>query len=439
MGILTRSRRLRLHGLVVALAVSVTGCNLVPFDANATYAAIFAQDLDHVGSLQVENWNRSDGNDAVVPVAFFPDSLYLDGTATRSRSSGYLVTQIRERLEIYYIDDTLQPSQKQSIFINSSTGVLAWQPFHVPVGTTERQEAIDAGNPEPTPGLLILMGNGVEPRTQVFRYTRASGTLDSYESEDTLKAIFSSRDNPVIIRGIHLNAVPTGWVAELDARNTSARYPLVVVSLLVTEGESNSLLKEMTFGSSGDLLLNALTNTPIVTTVTVRRPATATRERAWLNRRTTGLAGSNASVPLQRPGSTTVAQNIAYAAALTPGQVSLYTFATGFSADSGRVTYRWDPSGDGADYGVVGGELTPAYRRVDGTVFDGRSGRVRVGRVGAAKSTRDLGTLFYLGEYLTPDETAVRDLYSNVRVVKRNNETVLKIDLYADAITTRAP
>ena len=429
MGVLMRLRRVWRYGLVAALAVSAIGCNLVPFDADAAYAAIFTQNLNHVGSLEVN------GGDGAVPVAFFPDALYLDGTATRSRSSGYLVTQIRERLEIDYIDAAAQRSQKRSIRINGSTGVLAWQPFHVPVGRAERQEVIDAGNPDPTPGLLILMGNGSEPRMHFVRYTRTSGTLDS--TEDTLKEVFSIGADPVDIRGVHLNVVPTGWVAELDARNTSARYPLVVIGLLVTERAPDNLLKEVVFGSSGDLLLNVILK--ISTPSSSMKPTSATRERTWTNRRTNGLDEREVTIPLQRPGSTTVAQNIAYAPALTPGQASLYTFATGFSADSARVTYRWDPSGDGADYGVVGGELTPAYRRVDGTVFDGRSGRIRVGRVGATKSTRDLGTLFYLGEYLTPDETALRDLYSNVRVVKRNNETVLKIDLYADAITTRAP
>ena len=424
MGVLTRLRRVWRYGSVVALAVSVSGCNLVPFDTDAAYAAIFAQDLDHVGSLQV---NAGAG---AVPLAFFPDALYPDGTATRSRSSGYLVTRIRERLEIDYIDDAAQRSQKRSIRINDSTGALAWQPFHVPVGSAERQEAIAAGNPEPTPGLLILMGNGIEPRTHFLRYTRASGTLDS--AEDAHKALLGTRMKPITIRGVHLNVVPTGWVAELDARNTSTRYPLVVLGLLVTVGAPDDPMEEVVRGLAGDRLLGMM----MKTTTT---GAAATPGRTWGNRRTDGLAEREVGVPLQRPGSTTVAQNIVYAPALIPGQVSLYTFATGFSADSGRVTYRWDPSGDGSDYGVVGGELTPAYRRVDGTVFEGRSGRVRVGQVGAAKRTRDLGALFYLGEYLTPDETGLRDLYSNVRAVKRDNATVLKIDLYADAITTRAP
>ena len=422
MGVLTRLRRVSCYGSVAVLAVSVSCCNLVPFDTDAAYAAIFTQDLDHVGSLQV---NAGAG---AVPLAFFPDALYRDGTATRSRSSGYLVTRIRERLEIDYVDDAAQRSQKRSIRINDSTGALAWQPFHVPVGSAERQEAIAAGNPEPTPGLLILMGNGIEPRAHFLRYTRASGTLDS--AEDTLKALLGTRAKPIAIRGAHLNVVPTGWVAELDARNTSTRYPLVVLGLLVTVGAPNDPMEEVVYGSAGDRLLGMM----MKTTTTAPAPG-----RTWGNRRTDGLAEREVGVPLQRPGSTTVAQNIAYAPALIPGQVSLYTFATGFSADSGRVTYRWDPSGDGSDYGVVGGESAPAYRRVDGTVFDGRSGRVRVGQVGGAKRTRDLGTLFYLGEYLTPDETALRDLYSNVRAVKRDTATVLKIDLYADAITTRAP
>lgn len=441
MGILTRVRTRQRYVAMLGLALLTGGCNLVPFDEDLVFASLFARDLDQVGSLRIEDWDRFDGDDPVEPIAFFPDYLYLDGGQTRSLARGYLVSKINQQLEFQYLDSSLGLSQTISTNINSSAGALGFQLFHIPLSNQERQAAIGLALAEPASGLLLLKGDGREPDTEFVFYTRDFNVLttDNSEIEAPLLTLIAGLPpaggetpvaNEFTLRGFHINVVPANWVAPLDGNVTRA-FPLVLFSFLSTgdNGGLNVLSETIVALPGSRLLTSAFDGTePLLDPPTT-----------WVNRRLSGPVIVGARIPPQSSGSSTEAQNIAFAPALIADRSSTYAFTTGFSSNNDLVTYSWDPIGTGADYGEVSGELAPSYRRVDGTVFDGRTGSVRTGQVGGAKSTRELGSLYYLGEYLTPDETAIRDLYSNVRAVRRNGDTALEIDIYADAITTSAP
>lgn len=458
MGILTRVRRRQRYSAMLGLALITGGCNLVPFDEDLVFASLFAQDLDQVGSVRIEDWDRFDDDDPIEPIAFFPDYLYLDGSQTRSLERGFLVSKIGQQLEIQYLNGTAGLSQTISTNINSSAGALGVQLFHIPVAFAERQFEIGMGSAEPASALVILQGDGQVPSSSHVVFDRNSGNiaivedillgtqfyelaaaatdpLDVPATDPEPEAIDALNVGELIVRGAHFNVVPTGWTPSIDPPVTQAT-PLVLFSVLFTGTNiSGFRLSEAVIAVPG----LAMVAVGIFTPTDPTNPTSLSTEAAWVSRRADGLYDANQTLPFQSSGSSTEAQNIAFAPALIANRNSSYAFTTGFSSNNDLVTYRWDPVGTGTDYGVVSGELAPSYRRVDGTVFDGRTGSVRTGQVGGAKSTRELGSLYYLGEYLTPDETAIRDLYSNVRAVRRDGDTALEIDVYADAITTSAP
>lgn len=462
MGILTRVRRRQRYGAMLGLALVTGGCNLVPFDQDLVFASLFAQDLDQVGSVRIENWDRFDDDDPIEPIAFFPDYLYLDGSKTRSLERGFLVSKIGQQLEVQYLNGTAGLSQTQSTNINSSAGALGVQLFHIPVAFAERQFEIGMGRAEPASALVILQGEGQVPTSSHVVFDRNSGNIAIVEdvllgtqfyevaaagamdipAGDPEPDPVAANSGDLVVRGVHFNVVPANWQTTIDIDNSTSvlaapvATPLVLFSVLFTTTNVRGFrLSETVIAVPGLAMVAVGIFTPSDPTT----PTLLSGEAAWVSRRADGLYDANQTLPFQSSSSLTEAQNIAFAPALIANQNSSYAFTTGFSSNNDLVTYSWDPVGAGTDYGVVSGELAPSYRRVDGTVFDGRTGSVRAGQVGGAKRTRELGSLYYLGEYLTPDETAIRDLYSSVRAVRRNGDTALEIDIYADAITTSAP
>jgi hypothetical protein len=395
-----RSAATRLAALL-SLTVLVSGCDLVPFDEDAAVGARRADDFTEVTSFEITDWSVSMDGSLVRPQGFLP--------VARGSSSGYLIAGEEDEIRIVPVIGGSRVGRVESLPLSDRTGAFRWTARVVPVDPEF--------DPEGFAPLVVITMPDDDPEAWIL--FRESGTTGSFSlARVNIEGLVEQFGIPNDVTVLGVQLMTNGYAGEIQvlARNNDT---LALGEHRITVSGTGLAAWSEQFGADDPVQLAPLD------------PLFDPPASGFVS------GGNTFPVPQQSDGETISRISFGNVPTATGTRRGYLSYGDGVYSGAPLRTLTWDT--DGAVGPILVNDWAESIQSVSsaGIIRNRPAGKIAMidtrAAEGSQRTVKDMGTLWYAGEYPVGEEGDTADIYSAVGLSKNAfGNHVLSVTVYRD-------